>query len=467
MGFNFGGSSNRGSLGFGGTSSSNQVIPSISSQPINPQPITLTQQVIPPQNNYNIMPNVSSNINPMTSGVNMINPSNNNLNTSGHMLTNPNHLTNTHINNQVNTSKSELDNSLNDFNMSHIPKKESINNNDYNLVKNNMNEKFNNIYTNSIQENQFLQKTLEDDTNLLNDLVNDMERINKNIVSMNEKNKMLREQILEVRKKINQEKDNIVKATMTLNQKSNELMQTTDDYMKVNKEYSDLITSNRGGQLANPNPYIAPTSSRSSNNITSTIHPVNQNNSNSNSTSSPYNPPMNNPMATVPPLNTNYAFNNSSFNPPSFSNNQQVNNDLKQFNSSGSNNTPLKGNDNMNKSFDHPELKVYVHESNTGIQYPGLESVTKLNSKDHAFNFDNDISPSTGRGNEGSTNYFNNQASSSNNLPTYPTNTNDAFDFGFPEVKVDPFKDFAQSSKGEDIFKQTSNKFDKDPDWDF
>ena len=49
-------------------------------------------------------------------------------------------------------------------------------------------------------------------------------RVNKNFQSINDKNRHLREQILVVRKKINIERENLVKSTIALNNKSSELI---------------------------------------------------------------------------------------------------------------------------------------------------------------------------------------------------------------------------------------------------
>jgi chaperonin cofactor prefoldin len=244
FGFAMGGpSSNRGSLGFTGSSSGNVTGNLGGIGNLNPG---VNTNLIPSTNmnlNTNMNPNLSTNLNPtnVTTNINPNNISTNNpmisnmdINVSKAPQINNNNNLNTNFNitgvnnsqTNQNLSKSDIENSLNDFNLSTIPKKE-MNAGEFNNARNNINDKFNNIYTQSIQENQFLQKTLEDDTNLLNELMSDIERINKNIQTMNDKNKTLREQILEIRKRINQEKDNLVKTTMTLNQKTTELIQTS------------------------------------------------------------------------------------------------------------------------------------------------------------------------------------------------------------------------------------------------
>jgi hypothetical protein len=342
------------------------------------------------------------------------------------------------------------------------------------------------MYTHSIQENQFLQKTLEDDTGLLNDLVNDLERINKNIQNMNDKNKQLREQILEVRKKINQEKDNIVKATMTLNNKSTELLQSTDDLVKVNKEYSDLVTEHSRARAGSSISVTPPSQPKSG--FGTTIPPLQTNlgghhvSPNTNTTS-PFNPPgvgnttVSNPNLT--PVNTNFAFNNNSFNPAynfdTTNNTNNNNNQLKQFNS---NNNPLTDQHTLNRSYELPasstteqhsskSVNVYVPETKNDVVYPGLESVQK-HTGNNPFNFDNFGSDEGKQSHEyplpNSThsNHSNHSNPTTNAFPEYKTNDFD--NFGFPEAKIDPFS----QRGGDDIFKTSSaNKFEKDPDWDF
>lgn len=86
-----------------------------------------------------------------------------------------------------------------------------------------INDKFNSIHNYCIQENQSLNRELEEDKNLLNSLLQDVEKVNKSIAVINEKNRELREFITETRRRINIERDNLSKATSTLAQKTNEL----------------------------------------------------------------------------------------------------------------------------------------------------------------------------------------------------------------------------------------------------
>lgn len=84
-----------------------------------------------------------------------------------------------------------------------------------------------NLYQDSVNENVFLNKVLEEDQNLLDNLTEDISRIIKNIESINEKNSTLKNKILELRRKINLERDNLAKANMNLQNKTNELILTT------------------------------------------------------------------------------------------------------------------------------------------------------------------------------------------------------------------------------------------------
>ncbi len=77
-----------------------------------------------------------------------------------------------------------------------------------------------------IKEGEFLQSILESDKQIFESLLEDIEKINKQISTVAEKNKYLKDQILEYRRKINMEKDNLVKAANKLYAQSNELMNT-------------------------------------------------------------------------------------------------------------------------------------------------------------------------------------------------------------------------------------------------
>jgi hypothetical protein len=124
--------------------------------------------------------------------------------------------------------------------------------------------------------------------------------------------------------------------------------------------------------------------------------------------------------------------------------NQRLHNDnqdkfLAQFNSGA-----------QNKSFEQGEkgLSVVVPDvPKSDSVYPGLESVQKHSSNNNTFVFDNIELPSHG-----------NHTAPFDHQPKQDI----GFDFGFPDVKTDPFN----PSKQDDIFK-TTNKFEKDPDWDF
>jgi hypothetical protein len=86
----------------------------------------------------------------------------------------------------------------------------------------NVTEKFTNIHKETVQENQFLNKVLDDDNILLSNILEDIEKINRTINLVNEKNKFLKEQIIEIRRRINTENDSLTKAISTLNQRTNE-----------------------------------------------------------------------------------------------------------------------------------------------------------------------------------------------------------------------------------------------------
>lgn len=98
--------------------------------------------------------------------------------------------------------------------LSSVPKEELLN----------LKETTNQIYNNTVHENQFLNKVLEEDTASLKNILEDIEKVNKNINLLNEKNKMIRENITEIRRKINLEKDNLSKAILISKDKTNEII---------------------------------------------------------------------------------------------------------------------------------------------------------------------------------------------------------------------------------------------------
>lgn len=82
----------------------------------------------------------------------------------------------------------------------------------------------NNSLNNHLQENEFLLKIAESDKQLLDSISEDIEKINRQIYSITDKNRTLREEILEYRRKINMEKDNLIKSTNKLYGQTNDLI---------------------------------------------------------------------------------------------------------------------------------------------------------------------------------------------------------------------------------------------------
>jgi len=103
---------------------------------------------------------------------------------------------------------------------------------------------FNSIHKEAVQENTFLTKVHDEDNMLLNNLLEDLEKINKNINNVNHKNGLIKEQITEIRRRINLERDNISKAMTTLNQKTGELISNQDELMKTMEIYNNVKQEN-------------------------------------------------------------------------------------------------------------------------------------------------------------------------------------------------------------------------------
>jgi len=128
------------------------------------------------------------------------------------------------INNNLNVENNVTNNSSvsapNTMNNKIIRNNISIIPNEMHKVK----ESLNNSLNMHIQESQFLENILESEKQLLNSLIEDVDKINKQVNLITEKNRVLREEILEYRRKINMERDNLVKATSKLYGQTNDLV---------------------------------------------------------------------------------------------------------------------------------------------------------------------------------------------------------------------------------------------------
>ena len=77
-----------------------------------------------------------------------------------------------------------------------------------------------------LKEEEFLQNVLDSDAQILKSLVEDVEKIERNITLIADRNKEMKNQILEYRRKINMERDNLVKASRKLYDQTNEIINT-------------------------------------------------------------------------------------------------------------------------------------------------------------------------------------------------------------------------------------------------
>jgi len=144
-------------------------------------------------------------------------------------------------NQQIN-NKTENNNSFNNsFSNNNVPQQQNFNQNNINTQTNTnlINEKINQHQINNqesaelikskikdslnthLKEQEFLESVLESDSQLLKDLVEDVEKMERNINLISNKNKEMKNQILEYRRKINMEKDNLVKASKKLYKQTN------------------------------------------------------------------------------------------------------------------------------------------------------------------------------------------------------------------------------------------------------
>jgi len=119
----------------------------------------------------------------------------------------------------------------------------NLNKNNNNLINSNDVQKIKETISNSLnlqmQNNEFLQTTLDSEKLLLDSLIEDVEKVNRQINLVSEKNKQIKDEILEYRRKINMERDNLVKATSKLYAQTNELINN-----KGKLRYFYLLISN-------------------------------------------------------------------------------------------------------------------------------------------------------------------------------------------------------------------------------
>lgn len=132
--------------------------------------------------------------------------------------------TNSNLNNPILENNNVNQNQINAINNNKVSNLNYSNINQNELLK--IITTVNNSLNNHIQEGEFLQNILESDKHLLNSLIDDAEKINKQIIIVTEKNKFMRDEILEYRRKINMERDNLIKATNKLYGQTNEIINT-------------------------------------------------------------------------------------------------------------------------------------------------------------------------------------------------------------------------------------------------
>jgi hypothetical protein len=144
-------------------------------------------------------------------------------------INNNNTLENNNINNNTNfvmnnNQNQQLFNKNIQFNQIEINSK--INQHQINLKENAefLRNKMTESLTMHIKEEEYLQSLLDFDSQLLKSLVEDVEKIERNITIISNRNKDLKNHIVDYRRKINMEKDNLVKASKKLYDQTNELI---------------------------------------------------------------------------------------------------------------------------------------------------------------------------------------------------------------------------------------------------
>jgi hypothetical protein len=300
-----------------------------------------------------------------------------------------------------------------------------------------------NLLNDRIQEQQYVNKILDDDRHVYEALTEEVDKFILQINQVHESNKLMKAKLGEIRRRVKAEKENFNKITINLSKSTNDLLQTQEEYLKVMEEYSDI-------------------KSRTQNQFSNNISP-NKNIENSEAYMDDFNKIHN--------YHNQNNFNSSKSNNVSSTNLQNPNNFLG-FNPTGNQNT-------FNKSFDNaPEKETpkkdigfnfeTSQKSEFVTSYPRYESIIQSpyidpspnvdKSGSNGFNFENPQSKFT-----------NNQLSDENmtneNLrhPEAPARKDTDFDFDFDGDVQGGFKQFAQK-KGEDLFNKNNMNNDG---WDF
>jgi hypothetical protein len=167
-----------------------------------------------------------------------INNSINNINNNN--IENNNMINNTNFNNNGNQKQQFFNQSINNKNTNtQLNPNEITSKINQHQIKFKENAEFiRNTVTESltmhIKEEEYLQSLLDSDSHLLKSLVEDVEKIERNIAIISNRNKDIKNQIVEYRRKINMEKDNLVKASKKLYDQTNELINSKGNLFILN-----------------------------------------------------------------------------------------------------------------------------------------------------------------------------------------------------------------------------------------
>ncbi len=126
----------------------------------------------------------------------------------------------------INLQNMHQNSTLNLTNEKSVPPRDFNNIQTINNLSNNVTDKFTNIYNDKLADNKFLEQTLEEETRLLNKLRDEVEKVHLNISQVNQRNSQIKNQILEIRRQIELEKNNLSKGLSEFNQITNEMMRS-------------------------------------------------------------------------------------------------------------------------------------------------------------------------------------------------------------------------------------------------
>jgi len=343
-----------------------------------------------------------------------------------------------------------------------------------NNLSNHITEKLNLLYNEKLAENKFLEQTLEEETKLLKSLREEFEKIYLNISHVEQRNSQIKSMIVDVRKQISLEKENLSKGIYQLNQVTNEMLRTQN---VLNDDIKERIEIAKKAVIPNQPPIFKTSNdverspSANSPNISN-----NQVNNYANLDHSNYNQ-LNKIKSDLSVDFRNYSPNQPNFYNQNYTNlsklteeklNEEVNHNTGRLNLNVTNNFQNAQASQANKPIEFPsqvsvkdippiESRNYLEDNVALNKSGGFVMYPKIEGTPHTYNFDNELdipAKNTTTLGDPITNHVNQDKIDTLNI----NNNYDTAGFDFNEFGdfKDSFKEFADK-KGDDFFKKQSN----------